>query len=198
MKKIFFTIIVVAAALTGKAQDFKKQVATAKSSYNSGKLEETHFALQTMLQELDVTIGKEVIKLLPAKMDTMKLNLKEDRVAANIGYLGTTTHRSYGVGARKAELEIVSNSPMLSALNAFLTSSFLTNAAGDPNTKVIKIQGYKSRLTKEENEEEGNGYKVEIPLSNALITFRAAKSTEAETMAMVNTLPLDQIAKLIQ
>ena len=52
-----------------KAQEFNAQLATAKSAYASGKLDDSRFAMQQMLQEIDIILGKEVIKLLPAKLE---------------------------------------------------------------------------------------------------------------------------------
>lgn len=199
MKKIFILTIALALAIVSGAQDFKKYVAAAKASYNSGKLEDAHFALQQTLVNLDVTIGKEVLKLLPAKMDTLTVNNKEDNVAGNITFVGATIHRSYGSGAKKAEIDIVNNSPLLGTLNAFLTSPLMANLANDGKSKVLKIQGFKSRLTKEDNSDATTPlYKLEIPLSNALITLNVNNSSENEMLAFANALPLDKIAKLIQ
>lgn len=199
MKKIFILSVGLIAAAITNAQDFKKDVAAAKTSYNAGKLEDAHFALQQTLVQMDITIGKEVIKLFPAKMDTLAANIKEDNVTGNVTFVGATIHRSYGLGAKKAEIEIVNNSPLLGTLNAFLTSPLLANLGNDGKSKVLKVQGFKSRLTKEENSESNApSYKLEIPLSNALITMNVNNSSENETLAFANSLPLDKIAKLIQ
>ena len=199
MKKIFILSIGLAAAAVANAQDFKKDVAAAKTSYNAGKLEDAHFALQQTLVQMDITIGKEVIKLFPAKMDTLAANIKEDNVTGNVTFVGATIHRSYGSGAKKAEIEIVNNSPLLGSLNAFLTSPIMANLTSDGKSKVLKVQGFKSRLTKEEHSESNApSYKLEIPLSNALITLNVNNSSENEALAFANSLPLDKIAKLIQ
>lgn len=199
MKKIFILSIVLAATTVANAQDFKKYVATAKTSYTAGKLEDAHFALQQTLQDLDVTIGKEVIKLFPQKMDTLQANLKEDNVTGNISFVGATIHRTYGLGTKKAEIEIVNNSPLLGSLNAILTNSFLAGLGSDGKSKVLKVQGYKSRLTKEDNSETNiPSYKLEIPLSNALITLNVNNTSENEILSFANSLPLEKIAKLIQ
>jgi hypothetical protein len=60
-------IALAAAANVCRAQDFNKAMATAKASYSAGKLEDSHFALQQAMQEVDLTVGKEVLKLLPSK-----------------------------------------------------------------------------------------------------------------------------------
>ncbi|MCW3109376.1 MAG: hypothetical protein JWQ09_3882 [Segetibacter sp.] len=199
MKKLFILSIGFVTIAVANAQDFKKDVATAKTSYNAGKLEDAHFALQQTLQQLDITIGKEVIKLFPEKMDTLKANTKEDNVTGNVSFVGATIHRSYGAGAKKAQIEIVNNSPMLGTLNAFLTSPLLAGLGNDGKSKVLKVQGFKSRLTKEDNMDATTpSYKLEIPLSNALITLNVNNTSETEILAFANSLPLDKIAKLIQ
>jgi hypothetical protein len=200
MKKIFILTITLAACTIAEAQDLKKSLATARTSYSAGKLEDAHFALQQTLQELDITIGREVIKLLPEKMDSLKANTNEDNVTGNISFVGATIHRSYGMGSKKANIEIVNNSPMLTTLNAFLTSPLLAGLGNDGRTKVLKVQGYKSRLTKEDNSgsDEKPSYRLEIPFSNALITMNVNNTTESEILAFANSLPLEKIGKLIQ
>ena len=199
MKKIFIAAAAFVVVSTTNAQDFKKDIATAKTSYKAGKLEDAHFALQQSLQELDITIGKEVIKLFPTKMDTLSAVTREDNVSGNVSFVGATIHRTYGAGEKKAEIEIVNNSPMLGTLNAFITSPMLAGLGSDGNSKVLKIQGYKSRLTRESNGDNGAyAYKLEMPFSNALITLSVNNSTESEILAMANTIPLEKIADLIQ
>ena len=196
--KTILSIILLAVLGTSYGQNFTKELATAKSSYAAGKLEDTHFALQQLLQELDITIGKEVIKLLPAKMKTLNQNTTDDNVSANIGFIGATIHRSYGTGDKTAELEIINNSPLISTLNTFLTSPLLAGLGSNGNSKVIKVQGYKGRLTKEEGDGGKTDYKLELPYSNALLMFNVANTTESDIIAMANTIPLEKIGKLIQ
>ncbi len=80
------------------SQNFTTDIATAKTSYSSGKLErDAHFALQQAMQEIDIIIGKQVISLLPAKMDNFAANTKDDNVMSNVaGFMGSTIHRSWG------------------------------------------------------------------------------------------------------
>ncbi|HEX8675671.1 MAG TPA: hypothetical protein VF700_00535 [Segetibacter sp.] len=199
MKNLLTLSLFLFVASFAYSQDFKKEVAAAKTSYKSGKLEDAHFALQQTLQALDITIGKEVLKLLPEKMDALPVNIKDDKVAGNVSFVGATIHRSYGTSEKKAEVEIVNNSPMLGTLNAFLTSPLLAGLGNDGKSKVLKIQGFKSRLTKEDDSEQGKpSYKLEMPMSNALITMEVNNTTESEILAMANTIPFDKIAKLIQ
>src|SRR3954469_422689 len=96
MKKIilFFAIIFLTEIVSAQT-DFKSVVANARSSYAAGKLEDAHFSLQQALGELDIIIGKEVLKLLPTQLDDLNANSKEDNVTANVGFIGATIHRGF-------------------------------------------------------------------------------------------------------
>jgi hypothetical protein len=132
-------------------------------------------------------------------MDTLSINTRDDNVSANTGFIGTTIHRSYGTSANKADLTIISNSPMVSMLNTVLNTPMLGGMAGDANTKTVKVHGYKARLEKKPGSaEDKNDYELQIPLGSALITFAVDDCTDTHILAMANTIPLPQIAKLIQ
>src|ERR1043165_8313763 len=98
MKNIFYLFFLLIPSLLVSAQDFSKNLASAKTSYGSGDLENARFAMQQMMNDIDIVIGKEVLKLLPAKMDAMSSNTKNDNVTANTGLTGVLIHRDYGTG----------------------------------------------------------------------------------------------------
>ena len=198
--KVFITLIaVIAFTGTCAAQDFSKAMATAKTSYSAGKLEDAHFALQQAMQEVDLTIGKEVLKLLPTKMDVMEINAKDDNVASNVGYVGATIHRLYEKGGRKADLTIISNSPLIAMINTVLNTPFLGGMMSDGKTKTVKVQGYKGRLEKQAGStSDKNSYELQIPLGSALFTFRVDDCTDSQILQYANTIPMQQIAKLIE
>ena len=199
MKKIILVFITIYFVSIVSAQtDFKSDVASARSAYAAGKLEDAHFSLQQALGELDIIIGKEVLKILPPQLEGLNSNSKDDNVTATAGFIGAMIHRSYGDTTKKAQIEIISNSPLLGTLNAFLNMPIIGGMMHDENTKILKVQGYKSRL---ERTDAGNGnynYKLDIPFTDALLTFSVDKSNEAEITNMASKIPLQDIAKLIQ
>ena len=192
MKKIICYILLSATVTSISAQDFKKNMTQAQSHYTSGKLQDAHFALQQMMQDLDITTGKEVLKLFPTVLDTLTALPKQQEVYGNSQFTGVTIEKNYGITQKKATLAVVINSPLLNSLNAYITSPLLT---GDPNTRIVKIGQYKARLTKESEEDH---YKLEVPMSNALLTLTVSKTTESEILTWGNTLPLEKIAVLIK
>ena len=199
MKYLITIVTILSCTVSAVAQDFAKAMTTAKSAYNAGKLEEAHFALQQAMQEVDLIVGKEVLLLLPPKMDTIATNKKDDNVASNVGFVGATIHRSYGAAGRKADLSIISNSPLVAMMNTVLNTPMLGGMMNDGKTKTVKVQGYKARLEKQPGSAaDKNDYELQIPLGSALITFKVDDCTDAQILDLANTIPLQQIAKLIQ
>jgi hypothetical protein len=196
MKKII-SIILLAMPLATLAQ-FDTHIATARAEYSKGNLEASRFAMQQLLQELDIQIGKEVLAMLPAKLDALAANTKNDNVTANTGLAGCLINRDYGAAPKTARIEIMSNSPLIASLNALLAVPFMGNS-GDGTQKVVKVAGYKSILQKNvDTETNQENYTLQIPLNSTLLTLTADKSTEAEVLKWANTIPVDKIAKTVQ
>jgi hypothetical protein len=196
MKTIFSFLLILISGFT--FAQFEKNVASAKTAYAGGNLEDARFAMQNALNDIDLTIGKEILKLLPTKMDAMAANTKDDNVTINTGLTGALTHRSYGTADKSAYVDIMSNSPLVASINAILSIPFVGNA-GDGSQKVVKVQGYKSILNREENSETGaTSYNLQTPIGATLVTFHIRNTTEADALRLANTLPIPQIAKMLQ
>lgn len=197
MKKL--TILIVALLpLAAYAQDFNKDLASARTAYSGGKLEDARFAMQQMLNDIDVLVGKEIIKLLPARMDALASNPKEDQVTANTGIAGAQVQRTYGTGTKNATVDIMSNSPLIGSINAILSIPFVGNSS-DGTQKVVKVQGYKGVLQKSvDMETNKENFTLQVPLNSALLTFTVNESNEADVLRLANTIPVTQIAKMVQ
>lgn len=194
MKQIVLLCVVCFTCATAHAQDFNKGLADARAAYTAGKLDDSRFAMQQMLQELDIITGKEIIKLLPAKMQDQNVNTANDNVNGSSGFVGVVVHRDYGQENKSINVEIISNSPMITSINAILAMPLIGNM-GD--NKVIKIGGYKALVQKSSN---GSGfdYEVQLPLNATLITLKAPGYTQDQVVQMANSLPIAQIAKIVQ
>jgi hypothetical protein len=115
------TFLLVAICSTAFAQ-FDSHLASAKQEYSKGNLEASRFAMQQMMTELDIQIGKEILTMLPTKLDALAANTKNDNVTANTGLAGCLIHRDYGTEVKDARIEIMSNSPLVASINAFWRS----------------------------------------------------------------------------
>ena len=198
MKKLLSIFLLIGATVAVQAQDFSKNITAAKNSYAGGNLEDARFAMEQMLNDLDLLIGKEVLKMLPGKMDAASANTKNDNVTANTGLAGVVIHRDYGTGDKVLNLDLMGNSPLVASINAILSIPFMGNS-GDGTQKIIKVEGYKGILQKTVDEEsKRTDYTLQIPIGSTLLTFTAPDSNEADVVRMANTIPLSQITKLVQ
>lgn len=199
MKKIIY-IITFLFATTAYSQDFDKNIATAKSSYGSGDLENARFAMEQMLRDLDMAIGKEILKLLPTQLASLKAVEKSDNLTGGAGYGGGLfVHRSYGATPKSGQVEIINNSPLINSIQAILTTPILGGMMRDENQKQIKVQGYKSLLTRTViSETAKTNYELQIPMNNTLVTLRMDDTNEAEITAAANNIPLAKIAAIAQ
>jgi hypothetical protein len=197
MKKLLI-LFAVLFSLTAHAQDFSKDLSSARTAYSAGNLEDARFAMQQMLTDIDMIVGKEILKLLPAKMDAMASNPKQDNVTANTGFTGVLIHRDYGTAEKTAVVDIMGNSPMVASINAILSIPFVGNSS-DGTQKVVKIQGYKGVLQKSvDTETSKTDYTLQVPLNSTLVTFTVRDSNEADVLRLANTIPVTEIAKLVQ
>lgn len=212
MKKLISIIILSAFIFSARAQQFAQYLSTAKSSYSAGKLEDARFAMEQMLQEIDMITGKEIVKILPQKMgDNLPANTAKDNVSVATGFYGVIIDREYGQPSNAsgntnsntgtnpagtgASLQIITNSPMIATLNTLLSVPIIGGMGG--NNKIIKINGYKALVQKSENGTTAD-YEVELPLNSTLITFKAPGFSMDDVIKMANTIPVSDIAKLVQ
>jgi hypothetical protein len=199
MKKLFIFIFSALATNFATAQDFDKNLATARSSYASGNLQDSRFAMEQILRDLDMAIGKEILKLLPAKIGTLAAITNEDNLTGSGGYVGLYVQRNYGTDAKRGSVEIINNSPLITSLNALLSMPLIGGAMRDDNQKIIKVQGYRSILNKQVNTDTGKtGYELQIPMNNTLVTVRMDDTTEGEITSAANTIPLAKIVEMAQ
>lgn len=195
MKKLLFVYIACLVGFALHAQDFAKHLTTARSSYSSGKLEDSRFAMQQMLQELDMITGKEILKLLPPKLQDLQAVTSKDEVTGTSGWMGVIIHREYGTDTKNINLEIISNSPIISSINAILSLP-LIGASGD--YKTIKVNGYRGLVQKTSGEGDKTEYEVQLPLHATLITIKAPGYTQDQLISIANALPIAQIADMVK
>jgi hypothetical protein len=201
MKKIasLSFVFLILGANCAVAQDFDKNLAAARSSYASGNLQDSRFAMEQILRDLDMAIGKEILKQLPSKLGTLAVIPTEDNLSGTGAYAGLYVQRHYGTDEKRGAIEIINNSPLINSLHALLSMPVMGAAMRDENQKIIKVQGYRSILNKQVNADTGKtGYELQIPMNNTLVTVRMDDTTEAEITHAANTIPLAKIAEMAQ
>ena len=182
----------------GKTQDdFGKRLAEAKSAYAANKLSDARFAMQQMMYEIDLVIGKNVLKLLPAKMDGIAANAANDNVSGASGFIGVIVHRDFGRenSDSSISLEVINNSPLLVALNSLLAMPILVNGQ---DRKVVKVAGYKALVEATTDSGTKKGQQVQVPVGNTLIMLKLNSGDQDKAIRLAETIPIADIAKLAQ
>lgn len=191
-----------AYVVSGTPEEFKKFAAEARTDFEANKLDDSRFALQQMLAGLDMIIGKEVLKALPATLQDKPAVAKMDNVSGASGFVGVVIHREYGKdysstseGNRNITIEIISNSPLIAGINSLLSIPLIGNS-GD--NKVVKISGYKALITKSSGSNNEPQYDLQLPLGSSLVTVKAPGSTQEQMAQIGSALPVQEIAKMLQ
>jgi hypothetical protein len=197
MKKSFIAIALLFSIGATAQGDFNKRMGEAKAAYAANKLDDARFAMQQMIQELDILTGKDVLKLLPATMDAKPATTAKDNVSGASGYVGVIVHREYGAATdgSNPQLEVITNSPMIGMLNSLLSIPMLGN---NQDRKIIKVAGYKGLVEKTSGSNGKDNYEVQIPITNSLITLKAPGLPQDKVIELANAIPVAEIAKLVQ
>lgn len=198
--KIISTIAtLLLLAFTAAAQDdVTASLNSAGSSYGSGDLENARFELQEALNGVNRAIGEAILGILPASMGGMEsIPESDDVMGTNMGFAGLSVSREYEGEGRNATFNIVSDSPLLSAVSSLLSMSVFI--AADPNQKRIKIDGYKALMSRSEDDEGGVSYNLQLPFGSSLMTFDCyGVADEDEFVKLAEMIPVGDIVDIAQ
>lgn len=195
MKHLICIALLISTTLT--AQEVEKNIASARAAYDAGKLEDARFAMEQVLRELDLAIGKEIMQVLPTKLGAFSAVPSGDVLNATGSGMGLVLGRQFGNESKGARIDIVSNSPLVAGLNTLLALPIA--GLGNPDQRQVKVQDYKALLTKESNSETGKiNYNLQVPFGNSLMTLHAADATETDILSYANSVPLAKIAAMVQ
>jgi hypothetical protein len=200
MKKISVILSIACLAVMGlTAQDVNSQLGEARKYYGDDDLQSARFALQQAMNEIDLAIGREILKILPQKMGEMPVVESSDEYnATSLGFAGIYVNRYYGDKEEKhASIQLITDSPLLSGINAILSLPMI--GMGDPNQKRVRIGNYRGLMQKSTDESGIVSWDVQIPFGSSLLTFQCVGIDDEKTVTnMANTIPVDAMAKLVQ
>lgn len=113
-----------------------------------------------------------------------------------LGFTGVYIDRTYqnAAAGKTVQITLLNDSPLMSGLNAFLTNPLLNLGAG---RKLIKIDGYKCVLEKEEGEPVT--YTLNTPFNQSLIMtkFEGFKD-ENQVLTLAKMIPFAKIIAAAQ
>lgn len=196
--RIILIMLMLCVSSSVLGQEVDKRLEEARSAYGAGNLEAARFALQQAMNEIDLAIGKEVLAVLPSRMGELGAVTADDQVSsAGMGFAGLFVSRNYkGTGDASVELQVIADSPLLAGVNTILALPFI---GGDSNQKRIRVGGHRALLQRNESEGGQVSWDIQIPFGSSLmsLTFKGIREESAVT-GMADTIPVDQVARLVQ
>jgi hypothetical protein len=199
MKYIFSALLLCLTINLVSAQEFDKQIANAKSSYDAGNYEESRLAVQNALHEINIKIGQEVLAVLPQKVDNMQYIASSDQVSGSgADFTGLFVERTWGsTTAENLEFSVLSDSPLIGTVNTFLALP-LVMTSSDSNQKKIKVEGFKAMLEKKVDESANvTGYSLMLPYGKSLLQLNYnGATTEEAFLAMVKQIPVTKVTEI--
>ena len=204
MKTILSILFIISSTyVLAQNTDIKSELAAARSAYSSGDLEDARFALERSLNELNNVIALEIRSMLPNMLGGISAFKTEDEAISNTGGAGlfvTRTYKEMEDDPLNIELTITDHSPMIAMVNSFLSNSMISSMVmTDSDQKSVKVSGYKGMLQKNEGDNGGISYSINIPFGDSLMTLETeGVELEEDALEMASEVPLDEIAKLVK
>lgn len=187
----------------GQAETYIKE---AQDYLTQKNFVQAQLSLQDAINELNNEIAAQVADALPAEINGLKADAGETNTAG-MGMMGggMSISKAYRNPAKKeneADVQILANSPMLSAMSMYINNPGMMGAG----YKSIRVGTTRSILKSEMQDfydDNGNSKQIrsseiQIPLNKTLITINARGfATEADELAFANKLEIDKLKMLL-
>lgn len=183
------------AGLVSAPPDVNENLASAETAFKGNNLSDARYAVQQAMLGVELQIGQNILKSLPATIAGLKKDSMQDQVTSTgWGWAGLTIQRVYVQGDKQFTLTVANNSMWMQAINMYLTNSgYAQNTGGQQNWKQVKIKGYRAVIEYNDN----TGYKLSVPLGqSSILIFEGINfASEQDMMNAANQVDIDGIKK---
>ena len=177
--------------------DVNENLTSAEAAFKNGSYSEARYAVQQAMLGVEIQIGRQVLKSMPASIAGLRADTTQDKVASiSWGWQGLTIQRTYGDNDKKLTVAIANNAVLLQAVNLYFTNaSFAQSSNEQQNWKQTKVKGNRAVIEFDKD----TGYKLSVPLGqSSLLVYEGINfTTEQEMMNAANQLDIDLIKKLL-
>jgi hypothetical protein len=176
--------------------DVNQQIGEAETANAAGNLSEARYSIQQALLGIELQMGKEILKSLPATVAGLPKDTLEDRVTSTQwGWANLTIQRIYRKDDKQLTVVVGNNSAYSGFMNILFAGNFTESNGQTQNFKQIKVKGNKAVIKFDQNE----GYTVLVQIGQSgMVTFSGINfATEQEIMQAVNTFDIDGIKKML-
>jgi len=175
--------------------DVKQNLSDAETSYKSSGYADARHSVQQAMLGVELEIGNQILKSLPASISGLDKIDKDDQVASSgFGWAGLVIARKYSDSKNKAfNITVANNAAMMSAVNMYLNGGFAQQSGGQQNIKQTKLKTYRALI----QYDQGSGYKLSVPIGQStLVEFDGINfATEQDMMTAAGTVDIEAIKK---
>jgi hypothetical protein len=178
--------------------DVNQQIAEAEQAHTAGNYSDARASIQQALMGVEIQIGRQVLKSLPATIDNLPKDTLQDKVASTQwGWNNMTIERIY-TDKKDKQLKItVGNNALYSGFaNAYFNNAYMQqSAAENQKSKQVKVKGNKAIIEYDDSK----GYTLIMPMGqSSLIVWECINFTdENEVMAAAGSFDIDGIKKMM-
>lgn len=176
--------------------DVNQQITEAETANAAGNFSDARYSIQQALLGIEVQMGKEVLKSLPATVAGLAKDTLEDRVTSTQwGWANLTIQRIYRKDDKQFTVIVGNNSAYSGFMNILFAGNFTESNGQTQNFKQIKVKGNKAMIKFDQNE----GYTVLVQIGQSgMVTFQGINfATEQDMMTAVNAIDIEGIKKML-
>lgn len=176
--------------------DVNQQITDAETASSAGNFSEARYSIQQALLGIEIQMGKQILKSLPATVNDIAKDTAEDRViSTQWGWANLTIQRVYRKDDKEFSVLVGNNSAYSGFMNILFAGNYTQSNGETQNFKQIKVKGNKAVIKFDDND----GYTVLVQLGQSgMITFQGINfATEQEVMTAVNAFDIDGIKKML-
>ncbi|MBN2173793.1 MAG: hypothetical protein JW731_06665, partial [Bacteroidales bacterium] len=174
--------------------DVGQNIKNAEASFGDKKYGDARYAVRQAIMGIELEIGENILKDLPASLEELPKNEEEDMVTSSgIGFVGLIIERTYRKDDKQMKVTIGNDAGMLSAVNMYLAAGGYAQSSSEQNYKQTTFKDHRAVIEYDEN----SGYKLSVPFgqSSILVTEGVNYESEDDFMNASNEINIDNIKK---
>lgn len=178
--------------------DVKAQMAEAESAHAAKNYSDARYSLQQALMGVEIQLGRQILKSLPASVDALNVDTVQDVVmSTQWGWNNLSIHRVWKNSTDKQLTITVGNAGVYAGLAAlyFTNAGMMEANNAKQNFKQVRVKGNKAIIQYEDSK----GYTLIVSLGqSSMIVWECINfASEQEVMDTANIFDINGIKKML-
>ena len=178
--------------------DVKVQISEAETAHGAKNYSDARYSLQQALMGVEIQLGRQILKSLPATIDGLQADTLQDKVmSTQWGWSNLSIQRVWKNTADKQLTITIGNAGIYAGLATlyFANAGMMEANADKQNFKQARIKGNKAIIQYEDSK----GYTLIVSLGQtSMVVWECINfANEQEVMTTANTFDIDGIKKML-